>query len=130
MGYLVISLICIVLGLILQALPTFWRGLLCGLGLSGALTLLHHRKEIDLSALPALSPNVRAKCDDPNCPLAEAVKTYCNETGLSLTATTTMLKAYLANQRHVDQTLVSYTSSKAKKMIFSLDSIHQMNLLL
>jgi hypothetical protein len=100
-GYLVISLICIVLGLLLQALPVFWRGLLCGvgLGLFGALALLRHRREIDVAALPKPSDNVRAKCDDPNCPLAEAVKTCCDETELSLTEGTTLLKAYLAKRQ-------------------------------
>jgi hypothetical protein len=105
-AYVIISAICVLAGLTLQALPPFWRGTLCGLGIGlfGALILLRDSKEIDLTSLPEPSEMVRAKCDDPTCifpsrSFVAAVKTYCDETGASLTEGTEVLKAYVAKRQ-------------------------------
>ena len=102
--YLAISAICIGLGVAVERLPSFWRGVLCGmaLGLLSALVLLRPRKEIDVATLPEPSSKVRAKCDDPDCSLAEAVRVYREETGLGLAEATAVLKAYLAEPRSDD----------------------------
>jgi len=94
---LVASPICVGVGLAIESIPSFWRGLLSGVGLgfSIALILLHPEKEVDVDALPKPSSNVRAKCDDPGCSLVEAVKLYRDETGLSLTEATAVVKAYV-----------------------------------
>ena len=103
--YIGISVICVFFGLTLQTLPPFWGGMLCGVGLGffGALALLHQKKEIDITGLPEPSENVRAKCLDPTCTFpsrsfAEAVKTYCDETGASLSEGTQVLKAFVASR--------------------------------
>ena len=75
-----------------------------GIGLLGALILLRDSKAIDIASLPELSENVRTKCDDPTCTFPSrsfvaAVKTYCDETGASLTEGTEVLKAYVAKRQ-------------------------------
>lgn len=105
-AYVIISAICVLAGLVLQAIPLFWGGMLCGLGIGllGALILLRDSKAIDIASLPELSENVRTKCDDPTCTFPSrsfvaAVKTYCDETGASLTEGTDVLKAYVAKRQ-------------------------------
>jgi hypothetical protein len=98
--YVILAAICVLAGLLLEALPPFWRGLLSGMGLGLCialilLTLLHRRQEIDTTDLPEPSAEVRRICEDPNSTLAEAVKAYHDETGLGLAEGTAVLKAYL-----------------------------------
>ena len=81
-------------------MPPFWRGLLSGMGLGSCsalflLTLFHQKQEIDTTDLPEPSAEVRRMCEDPNLTLAEAVKAYRDETGLSLAEATAVMKAYL-----------------------------------
>lgn len=105
-AYVMFSALCILAGLLTDAIPPFWGGLLCGLGIGfiGAFILLRKSsKATDIESLPEPSENVRAKCDDPTCTFpsrsfAEAVKTYCDETGVSLSEGTEVLKAYVAKQ--------------------------------
>ncbi len=107
-GYGIISVVCVLAGFILQILPPFWSGVLCGLGIGllGALILLPNRKEtaIDIASFPEPSKNIRAKYNDPSCTFpsrsfAVAVKTYCDESGASLTEGTEVLKAYIAKRK-------------------------------
>ncbi len=105
LGYVIISAICVLAGLALEALPPFWSGMLCGLGLGlcGALILLRDSKKIDVTSFPEPSENVRMKCDEPTCTFssrlfAEAVKAYCDETGANLSAGTEVRKAYVAKR--------------------------------
>ena len=98
--YVILAAICVLAGLVLETLPPFWRGLLSGMGfgLCGALmllALLHQRQKIDTTDLPEPSAEVRRICEDPNSTLAEAVKAYCDETGLDLAKGTAVLKAHL-----------------------------------
>lgn len=105
-AYLVIAVFSICIGLFLGALPEFWRGVLlgAGLGLVGAFLLFAPRpQKIDVAALPKPSADVRAKCDDPNCSLAEAVKAYRDETGLGLSEAKAVLDSYRASQRLPEQ---------------------------
>ena len=102
-AYVIISAIFILAGVTLKTLPPFWGGLLCGTGIGffGALILLRDSKKIGKADLPEPSENVRNKCADPTCTFpsrsfAEAVKTYCDETGASLSEGTEVLKAYVA----------------------------------
>jgi len=105
-GYVIISAIFVLCGLIIEALPPFGGGMLFGLGLGflGALFLLREKKEIDIASLPEPSENVRTKCDDPACTFpspsfVEAVKLYRDETGASLAEATEVLKACVAKRR-------------------------------
>lgn len=105
-GYVVVSAICVLVGLTIEALPPFWGGTLCGLGIGfiAALFLLHERKQIDIVNLPEPSPNVQKQCDDPTCKFpsssfADAVKAYRDETGASLSEGTEVLKAYVAKRQ-------------------------------
>ncbi|MEO2036325.1 MAG: hypothetical protein ABGZ35_29985 [Planctomycetaceae bacterium] len=104
-AYVIISAISVLAGLALPAIPPFWGGLLCGVGIGflGALLLLYQKKEIDIINLPEPSTNVKTMCADPNCrfpsrAFIEAVKTYCDESGASLTEGTELLKDYVARQ--------------------------------
>ena len=105
-GYVIISTICVVGGLLLETLPPFGRGVLLGLGMGffGALFLLRKKRAIDIGNLPQPSENVRRLCDDPACtfpsPLfVKAVKLYRAKTNLHLTEATAVLKAYIAKQQ-------------------------------
>ncbi|MFT5126619.1 MAG: hypothetical protein ACI8W8_000214 [Rhodothermales bacterium] len=102
-GYLIISVIFVLCGLMIEAFPPFGRGTLFGLGvgLVGALFLLREKREIDIGSLPEPSENVRRKCQDPACTFpsprfVEAVKIYRDETGASLIEATEVLKGYVA----------------------------------
>lgn len=99
--YVIVSAMCVLAGLTLEALPPFWGGVLCGSGIGflGALALFRSKREIDTSSLPEPSAAVRSKLEDPNSTLAEAVKTYCDETGLGLSEGTEALKACVAEQQ-------------------------------
>ncbi|AQT67831.1 hypothetical protein STSP2_00982 [Anaerohalosphaera lusitana] len=101
---IIMSVICILLGLALQTLPEFWRGLLFGVALSQIVTLtwLFPHKKIDINSLPQPSAEVRAKCNDPNCSFVEAVKLYREETGSSLSEAAAVLKAYRAERNTKD----------------------------
>lgn len=96
-AYIVLSLICIGIGLMLETMPDFSRGLIfgLGLGLSLPLLLLSPKKEVDITSLPELSENVKSICDGPDASLIEAVKAYREETGASLFEATAVLKAYM-----------------------------------
>lgn len=103
-AYLVISILSIGLGIFLESLPEFWRGFLSGAGLAlgGAFFLFGPRpRKIDVAALPEPSKVVRAKCDDPNGSLVEAVKAYRAETGLGLSEAKAVLESYRASKRPV-----------------------------
>ncbi len=104
-AYLVASAICIGVGLAIESIPSFWRGLLAGVGLGfvGALALLRRSKEIDIASLPKPSSQVRAICSEPDISIVEAVKLYRDETGVSLTEATAVLRAYVAEEQHTDQ---------------------------
>lgn len=105
-AYIFISALSVVFGLLLESVSPFLGGIICGLGggFLGALALLTPRKSIDIATLPEPSANVRAKCDDPNCTLVEAVKTYRDETGLSLSQGTAVVKAYINKQQSTTDT--------------------------
>ena len=105
-AYVILAAICVLAGLTLEAVPPFWGGMLCGLGIGflGALILLRGSKKVDIASLPEPSENVQIQCADPNCTFpsrsfAEAVKTYCDETGASLSQGTEVLKAYVAKRQ-------------------------------
>ena len=105
-AYGIVSAICVLVGLTFEGLPPFWGGTLCGLGMGflGALLLLREKQQIDIASLPEPSEIVRTKCDDPTCifpsrSFAEAVKSYRDETGASLSEGTEVLKAYVANRQ-------------------------------
>ncbi len=102
--YVIVSAMCVVAGLTLEALPKFWGGVVCGIGIGflGALALLRSKREIDTSSLPEPSAAVRSKLEEPNSKLAEAVKMYCDETGLGLSEGTAVLRAYVAEQKLSD----------------------------
>ena len=57
--------------------------------------------KIDVAALPQPSEKVRAKCDDPNCSLVEAVKAYREETGLGLSEAKAVVESYRASKRRL-----------------------------
>lgn len=98
--YIVISAICVGVGLLFETITEFWRGLLCGigLGLSVPLILFYPKKEIDITSFPEPSDNVKMICDDPNYSLVEAIKAYRKETGLGLSEATSVLKAYMSKE--------------------------------
>ena len=106
-AYLIIALFSIGLGVLLESLPDFWRGLLIGGGcaLCASAVLAYYfllgpaTKDIDVAALPRPSASVMAKCDDPACSLAEAVKAYSEETGVGLTEAAAVLRNYQASKR-------------------------------
>lgn len=96
----VISVVFVALRLLLSGLPDFWNGLLLGGGLAlmGAfLLLVRNTRKIDVGALPQPSEEVRAKCEDPNCSLVEAIKAYRDETGLGLSEAKAVVDSYRAN---------------------------------
>ena len=100
-AYLVISVLSIGIGLFLEAVPEFWRGVLLGAGVAliGAFGLFGPKaRKIDVSALPQPSAGVRAICDDPDSTLAEAVKAYRDETGLGLREAVAVLESHQASQ--------------------------------
>lgn len=110
-AYVIISAIAVVVGVTIEALPVFWGGTLCGMGIGlfVALFLLGERKKIDIASLPEPSTDVQKRCDDPTCKFpsrsfAEAVKAYCDDTGASLSDGTEVLKAYIEKQpsQHLD----------------------------
>jgi hypothetical protein len=79
-AYLIISLFSIGLGVFLESLPEFWRGVLLGGGCAWFASLLGYyfllgpaTKKIDVASLPEPSATVMAKCDDPACSFVEAV---------------------------------------------------------
>ena len=103
-AYFILSLLSIGLGVFLESLPEFWSGFLSGAGLAlvGAFLLLGPRtRKIDVAALPQPSEKVRAKCDDPNCSLVEAVKAYREETGLGLSEAKAVVESYRASKRRL-----------------------------
>jgi len=53
-GYVILSAICVLVGLTIEGLPPFWGGVLCGLGIGflGALLLLREKQDIDIASLP------------------------------------------------------------------------------
>jgi len=105
-AYLIISVVSVGLGLLLAGLPDFWRGLLFGGGLAlmGSFLLFRPRpRNIDVAALPQPSVEVRAKCDDLNCSLVEAVKAYRDETGLGLSEAKAVVESYRASKRRLEQ---------------------------
>ncbi len=105
-GYLIIAAIAACIGLFLETIPEFWRGFLLGVGaaLIAAILLLAPRpKKINVSALPQPSEAVRAKCEDLDCPLVEAVKAYRDETGLGLTEAKAVVDSYRARVRTLEQ---------------------------
>ena len=104
-AYLVIAVLCICIGLFLEILPQFWRGVLLGGGLAliAAFRMFGPKpQQIDVAALPHPSAEVKAKCDDPNCSLVEAVKAYRDQTGLGLSEAKAVVDSYRANKPHLE----------------------------
>ncbi|MCF7954815.1 MAG: hypothetical protein K9M75_03335 [Phycisphaerae bacterium] len=99
-GYVAVSAICVGLGLVIQTIPSFGKGLLCGVGLGffAALAVLYPKKKIDITTLPEPSSKVKEKCNDPNSSFVGAVKLYREETGVSLTEAAAVLRAYQAKK--------------------------------
>jgi hypothetical protein len=98
-AYVILAAICVLAGLVLQSLPPFYRGILSGLGLGSCATLvllvlICRKREVDTTALPEPSAEVRRICEDPSSTLAEAVKAYRVETGLGLAEATAVVRAY------------------------------------
>jgi len=105
-GYFIIAVIMVCIGLLLEVIPEFWRGFLLGGGAAWIgfyYLFVPRQKKIDVTALPQPSETVRAKCEDPNCPLAVAVKAYRDETGLGLSEAKTLVDSYRARKRPSDQ---------------------------
>ena len=110
--YLVISVASVGLGLLLERMPEFWRGFLFGGGLAlmGALILFGPKpRKIEVAALPQPSEEVRAKCDDPNCSLVEAVKAYRDETGLGLSEAKALIESYRAKGVSANKTKLGHS---------------------
>jgi hypothetical protein len=103
--YIILTVFCVLLGLVLQSLPGFWRGLVLGtgLGLSIALALLYPTKKVDVGSLPEPSEGVKAKCNEPGVTLPVAVKAYRDETGVSLTEAAAVMKDHLSKAEQVRQ---------------------------
>ncbi len=104
--YLIISATSVALGLLVEQLPNFWNGVLLGVGggmLVSFLLLGRVTKQVDVAALPTPSAEVRAKLDDPNCSIAEAVKAYRDETGLGLFEAKAALDSYNASKHRLNQ---------------------------
>jgi len=83
------------------------------------LTLLHRRQEIDTTNLPKPSAEVRRICEDPDLTLAEAVKTYRDETGVGLAEATAVVKGYRAKARPAgmeESTVQEWTSQKGNRV--------------
>ena len=105
-GYILISIVAVCIGLLLEPLPEFWRGGLLGGGVALMVAyrlLAPSPQKIDVAALPQPSGAVRAKCDDPNCSLAEAVKAYRDETGLGLSEAKAAVDFYRASKSPKEQ---------------------------
>jgi hypothetical protein len=106
-AYIITALFSIGVGVLLESLPEFWRGVLIGGGcalIASALLACYFllgpaTKEIDVASLPELSATVAAKCDDPACSLAETVKAYREETGLGLTEAVAVVRNYKTSKQ-------------------------------
>lgn len=105
-AYLIISIASVALGLFFEGMPDFWRGMLVGAGLAWISSILFYSprgRKIDVTALPQPSAEVRAKFDNPNCSLIEAVKAYRAETGLGLSEAKAVVDSYRARKSHLEQ---------------------------
>ncbi|HSW01062.1 MAG TPA: hypothetical protein VLI39_12875 [Sedimentisphaerales bacterium] len=101
-AYVILSLLSIGVGVFLESLREFWSGFLFGAGLvlMGALFLFGPRtRRIDVAALPQPSEKIRAKWDDPNCSLVEAVKAYREDTGCGLAEAKAVVDSYRASKQ-------------------------------
>lgn len=108
-GLLLISAISVLTGIIVQQLkegfPLYVAGLLVGLGIGLAVALLVIRRAtiryietIDIDSLPEVSENIQQICADSTASKLEAVKAYCNETGLGVAEAKAAVDDYVAKQ--------------------------------
>ena len=60
LGFIIVSVVTVAIGLTLDALPAFWGGVLSGIGIGIAIPLLFLRKSelVDVANLPQPSENV------------------------------------------------------------------------
>ena len=80
----------------------------------GAILLLSPKqRKINVGARPRPSGEVRAKCDDPNCSLVEAVKAYRDQTGLGLSEAKAAVESYRASKHHFEETDNVTSASRA-----------------
>lgn len=101
-AYAIISAVCVGLGLLVEELPEFWRGVLFGggLGLMGAYLLLAPKpRKIDVGTLPSPSGEVQAKIEDPNCTIVEAIKAYRDQTGVGLSEAKALVESHRSGEK-------------------------------
>lgn len=96
--FFILSIFSVSLGILVDNLPDFWRGVLLGSGggLIASIFLLRppsHRKP-DIAALPQPSERVLALCNDPSSSFVKAVKVYREESGVTLAEATAVLRHY------------------------------------
>ena len=111
-AYIIIALLSTGVGVLLESLPKFWRGVLLGGGCvltACYLLACYYRfglatKEIDVASLPKPSARVVAKYDDPHCSLVDAVSVHREETGLELTEATAVVRNYHASRQRGERT--------------------------
>ncbi len=105
-GFFVLCVGFMLVGTFLELLPLFWRGLLFGFGLGffAALFLLFGfpgtgDEKVDLRDFPEPSEAVRGVLADPSCSLIDAIKRYCDETGVSLMNGKAVIEAFSENMQ-------------------------------
>ncbi|MCA9195025.1 MAG: hypothetical protein KDB03_24805 [Planctomycetales bacterium] len=106
LAFVGISAISVVEGLLLDSLPRFGVGFLFGFGIGFCVAVFSLRTISieDIARLPMPSDQVREMCNDPACvfpsPLfTQAVKIYRDETGVTLSGATAVLKKHIENRR-------------------------------
>ena len=104
-GFIAISTLMVILGLVVDSLPSFWAGMLVGAVFGSLLTLrwFYPRQKFDVEQLPKISPRIKELADDPDSSMAAVVKAYCDETGASLSAGTAVIVEYKKGKQLEDQ---------------------------
>lgn len=105
--FFILSLFSIGVGWFIESMTDFWRGVFVGVGVGLGFALIAalwffrpSSKPIDASAFPRPSAKTLDILKDPNQSFIDAVKAYRDETGLGLTETTAVMRAFRDQDEH------------------------------